>query len=91
MKPFTRVKVIKGIEYLYEITPYYDPVQKKIRQKSKYLGKLVNDQPLKVRSQKKPLISIPEKVLSYGEYLPLLKIVEELKLNLLLSRTFTEK
>lgn len=91
MKPFTRVKVIKGNEYLYEITPYYDPVEKKIRQKSKYLGKLVNDQPIKVRSQKKPLISIPEKVLSYGEYLPLLKIVEELKLDLLLSKSFSEK
>ncbi len=71
----------KGNRILYEITPYYDPVQKKIRQKSKYLGKLVNNQPVKVRSQKKPLISIPEKVLSYGEYFLLLKIVEELKLD----------
>ncbi|AKB32715.1 Mobile element protein [Methanosarcina siciliae HI350] len=51
----------------------------------------MNDQPIKVRSQKKPLISIPEKVLSYGEYLPLLKIAEELKLDLLLSKSFSEK
>ena len=33
MKSFTRVKVIKGQEYLYEITPYYDKEKKQVRQK----------------------------------------------------------
>ena len=25
MEPFHRIKKIKGIEYWYEVTPYYDP------------------------------------------------------------------
>jgi hypothetical protein len=33
MKSFTRIKVINGQEYLYEITPYYDKEKKQIRQK----------------------------------------------------------
>jgi len=39
MKSFTRIKSISDIEYIYEITPYYDKEKKKNRQKSKYLGK----------------------------------------------------
>lgn len=54
MKPFQRIKKINGNEYLYEITPYYDPVKKIIRQKSKYLGKNVNGVPFKVHSQGVP-------------------------------------
>ena len=61
MKPFTRVKVIKGHEYLYEVTPYRDE-KNKLRQKTRYLGKNVNGVPVKVRSQYHP----PKRVLSYG-------------------------
>ena len=48
MKPFTRIKLIKGIEYVYEITPYYDPELKKTRQKSRYMGKYVEGRPVRV-------------------------------------------
>jgi len=85
MKSFTRIKEIKGKEYIYEITPYYDPETKTVKQKSKYLGKNVSGKPLKIRSQTAPLISTPKKVLSYGEYLPLLKIIDNLQLEQLLS------
>ncbi len=85
MKSFTRIKKIKGKEYIYEITPYYDSETKTVKQKSKYLGKNVTGKPLKVRSQTSPFISIPKKVLSYGEYLPLLKIIDNLELEQLLS------
>lgn len=81
MKSFTRIKKINGQEYLYEITPYYDKEKKKIRQKSKYLGKNVNGVPVKVRS----VDQIPKKVLSHGEFVPLKKIAEDLELEKVLS------
>jgi hypothetical protein len=62
MKSFTRIKVINGQEYLYEITPYYDKGKKQIRQKSKYLGKNLNGVPVKVRFKDQ----VPRKVLSHG-------------------------
>ncbi|MDD1733150.1 MAG: IS1634 family transposase, partial [Methanothrix sp.] len=80
MKSFIRSKNIKGQEYLYEITPYYDKEKKQIRQKSKYLGKNVNGVPVKVRSCEK----IPKKALSHGEFIPLKKIAEDLMLEKLL-------
>ena len=83
MKSFTRIKVINGKEYLYEITPYYDKEKKQIRQKSKYLGKNLNGVPVKVRSKDQ----IPRKVLSYGEFVPLQKIAEDLNLENILSET----
>jgi transposase len=81
MKSFTRIKKINGIEYIYEISPFYDKEKKQIRQKSKYLGKNVNGVPVRVRSQGK----IPKKVLSHGEFVPLLKITEDLELERILS------
>ena len=81
MKSFTRVKKINGQEYLYEITPYYDKEKRQIRQKSKYLGKNVNGVPIRVRSQDQ----IPKKVLSHGEFIPLLKIAKDLELEKILS------
>ena len=87
MKSFNRIKNISGLEYIYEITPYYDKEKKKIRQKSKYLGKNVNGVPVKVRSQGK----IPKKVLSHGEFVPLKKITEDLKLDEILSGVLPSK
>ena len=84
MKPFTRVKVIKGHEYLYEVTPYRDE-KNKLRQKTRYLGKNVNGVPVKVRSQYHP----PKRVLSYGEFLPLLHIARELELERHLTKFFS--
>jgi len=83
MKSFTRVKVINGQEYLYEITPYYDKEKKQIRQRSKYLGKNLNGVPVKVRSKDQ----VPKKVLSHGEFVPLMKISEDLNLEQILLET----
>ncbi len=85
MKSFTRIKKINGIEYIYEITPYYDPKTKKIRQKSKYLGKNVNGKPVRVRSRN------PRRVLSYGEFIPLLSIIKELGIEEALLELLSEK
>jgi transposase len=81
MKSFIRTKKINGLEYIYEITPYYDKEKKQIRQKSKYLGKNVNGVPVKVRAKDQ----IPKKVLSHGEFVPIKKITEDLKLEKILS------
>ena len=87
MRSFIRVKKINGQEYLYEITPYYDKEKKQIRQKSKYLGKNVNGVPVRVRSQDQ----IPKKVLSHGEFIPLLKIAGDLELENVLSKVLPTK
>lgn len=80
MKSFIRTKIIKGKEYLYEITPYYDPKTKRIRHKSKYLGKNVDGKPVKVRQQ------IPKSSYNFGEVFPFAKIAEELNLKSLLEK-----
>lgn len=85
MRPFIRVKKINGIEYLYEITPYYDPETKIIRQKSRYLGKNKDGKPIKVRTK------LPKKSYSYGEFIPLLNIIKELKVEEILHRYLPEK
>jgi transposase len=87
MRSFIRVKKINGQEYLYEITPYYDKEKKQIRQKSKYLGKNVNGVPVRVRSKDQ----IPKKVLSHGEFIPLLKIAKDLELEKILSVVLPSK
>jgi len=87
MKSFTRIKKINGLEYIYEITPYYDREKKQIRQKSKYLGKNVNGVPVRMRSKDQ----IPKKVLSHGEFVPLKKIAEDLELEKILSGVLLSK
>lgn len=80
MKAFTRVKIINGQEYLYEITPYYDPNSKKNRQRSKYLGKNVDGKPVKMRR------SMPRNTYHYGEFIPLLDTVKTLKIIEILEK-----
>jgi transposase len=87
MKSFTRIKKIHGLDYLYEITPYYDPETKKIKQRSRYLGKNINGTAVKVFSQG----VIPKKILSYGEFMLLNKIVEDLNLEQIISGLLSEK
>lgn len=85
MKPFNRVKEINGTEYLYEITPYYDHATKKIRQRSKYLGKNVDGKPVRIRSR------LPTRTYSYGEFIPLLHIIREFRIEEILSQYIPEK
>lgn len=50
--------------------------KEKFGKKSKYLGKNIDGVPVKVRSQE----SVPKKALSYGEFIPLMNITNEMKL-----------
>ena len=80
MRAFTRVKVINGREYLYEITPYYDPVLKRNKQRSKYLGKNVDGKPVRMRR------SVPRNIYHYGEFIPLLDTVKTLNIMEILEK-----
>jgi len=79
MKTFNRKKIINGIEYMYEITPYYDSKTKKVRQKSTYIGKCVDG---KVQRMREKLV---KDVFSYGEFLPIEKIISHYKIDKFLT------
>jgi len=76
MKTHTKIKTVNGHDYAYEITYYYDKATKRSRQRSRYLGKVVNGEIVRVREGGK----LPLHALSYGEFLPLVAIAEALAL-----------
>jgi len=88
MKSTKRIKVKNGVEYWYEETPYYDKEKKQIRHKSKYLGRNVDGQPVKMRSasdeikemMKPKSISIKSSF-DYGSIFVLQSIMAELKID----------
>ncbi|PKL59843.1 MAG: hypothetical protein CVV33_05755 [Methanomicrobiales archaeon HGW-Methanomicrobiales-4] len=86
MKTTTRIKKINGHEYLYEITYYYDKETRRTRQKSRYLGKNVDGKPVRVREKAKS----PEKVYSYGEFIPYLTTIKALGLQEMLGTHLSE-
>ena len=107
MKSTLRIKKINGIEYWYEDTPYYDKEKKQIRHKSKYVGRNINGKPIRVRdalnsSDEISSVNIasdeisspsskPINAYNYGEFLPLQKIIDELKIEEYLGDLFNEK
>jgi len=96
MMPTRRIKKINGIEYWYEDIPYYDREKKQIRHKSKYLGRNVNGEPVRVRDALNSNEDISPcskslKAYNYGELLPLQWITDELKLGEYLGDLFNEK
>ncbi|WP_449405513.1 IS1634 family transposase [Methanofollis tationis] len=92
MKPLIRIKRIKGKEYWYEDTPYYDPETKQIRHKSRYLGKNIDGKPVKVRTEPAgaSIASVPTNAYSHGPFLPLLAIIKDLHLDEYLSSLTSE-
>ena len=102
MKSTLRIKKINGIEYWYEDIPYYDKEKKQIRHKSKYVGRNINGKPVRVRDALNSSAEIspdetsspsskPINAYNYGEFLPLQKIVDELKIEEYLGDLFNEK
>jgi hypothetical protein len=95
MKSTKRIKVKNGIEYWYEETPYYDKEKKQIRHKSKYLGRNVDGQPVKMRSaayevkemMKTKSMSIKSSF-DYGSIFVLQSIMAELKIDRYLENLF---
>lgn len=87
MKVFRRIKIISNQQYVYEITPYYDKLSKKIRQKSTYIGKYEGS----LTKVKKARQNLPEQCLSYGEFVVLSQIIKELGLYKILMERLSEK
>ena len=90
-----RIKKINGIEYWYEDTPYYDKEKKQIRHKSKYLGKNIDGQPVKVRSSdmipaRMVVSSAPKSAYNHGNLLPLQSITQELSIQATLEEFLSE-
>ena len=93
MQPTRRIKVKNGIEYWYEETPYYDKEKKQIRHKSKYLGRNVDGQPVRMRAApdeikektKKKSAAI-QSSFDYGSIFLLQSIMEELNLDRYLGK-----
>ena len=88
MQPTRRIKVKNGIEYWYEETPYYDKDKKQIRHKSKYLGRNVDGQPVRMRSapdevkeKTKKKTTEVKSSFDYGSIFVLQSIMEELNLD----------
>jgi transposase len=79
MKKFTRVKRVGGYDYLYEITPYYDKKTKNTKQKTKYLGKLVDGELVRPRTR------LPKSSFDFGEFLPFMKVLDELPITKILE------
>ena len=75
MKPFIRKKKIKGHEYLYEITPYFDEISGKWKQKTKYLGRNIDGAPVR-----KTRIPKTGGVYDFGQYIPAHWAIREYKL-----------
>lgn len=98
MNPTRRIKIINGIEYWYEETPYYDPISKQTRHKSKYIGRNIDGKPVRVRSapddikaktRKKTLPTVRSSY-DYGSILLLQHILHELKLDQYLHTLLTD-
>jgi transposase len=87
VKSFTRVKTINGMEYIYEITPYYDPATKKTRHHSKYLGKKLGESMTPVKTKN----NLPKNSYTMGELLLPLQVIRELEIDELLSIYLDDK
>jgi transposase len=93
--PMLRVKKIKGNLYLYEVTPYYDPVSKKRSQESTYLRKMYPFEDLQNPSREAP--PSPEtpprikEVKAYGDAYVFHHLVEELGLRQTLLKCFSKE
>lgn len=85
MKKFTRIKEKGSRQYAYEITPYYDPETKNTKQKSKYLGVYKDGEIKRVRTK------MPIGAFDYGEFVPLIRIIEELGIEDKLGSILAER
>lgn len=88
MKEFNRIKKINGGKYVYRIFPYYDKKKKVTRQHSKYLGVYTGD--INAPIMKKNL-SVPQRVYSYGEFIPFLSIIDKFNIRNILKECIYDK
>lgn len=86
---FIRYKKFGNQEYAYEVTSYWDSIQKKPRQKTRYLGTVINKEK-KIYEKKKP--EKKEKlILDFGDTYLLYEFLKKTKLRELIEKTFGKK
>lgn len=87
---FTRYKKFGQQEYAYEITPYWDQKTKKPRQKSRYLGVVVNKEKniIEKRAQKKETEKL---ILDFGDSYALHNVFEKTGFIPMLKNVFGER
>ncbi len=73
--PQTVKKVKNGSTYYYERTPGYDPKTKNTAYKYRYVGKEMYGKVGRVR------ITLPRRSYIYGPFLPLVKIMDSLRMG----------
>lgn len=84
---FIRYQKFGKKEYAYEITAYWDKTTKSCRQKTKYLGVVV-DKEQKI-FEKKRLVATPEKlILDFGDSFILDNLLRETGFNQMITRSF---
>lgn len=85
MRKFIRVKDKGGGQYAYEITPYYDPETKNTKQKTRYLGVYKDGEIKRVQTK------MPIGAFDYGEFVPLIRIIDELGIEEKLGSILPER
>ena len=97
MKPARRIKRINGIEYWYEETPYYDPVSKQTRHTSRYLGRNIDGEPVRMRSAPDEVVAMTKSPkatvrssFDYGSIFLLQQCQQDLHLDQYLSELLSE-
>ncbi|MGC8563034.1 MAG: hypothetical protein ACP5NO_07595 [Thermoplasmata archaeon] len=78
------MKERNGRTYVYERTPYYDPVIRNTKYRYRYIGKYVDGKVTMVRSV------LPRASIVYGPFIPMLDIVKECGMKRLLDKYLTE-
>lgn len=78
------MKERNGRTYVYERTPYYDPIIKNTKYRYRYIGKYVDGKVTTVRSV------LPRASIVYGPFIPMLDIVKECGIKRLLDKYLTE-
>lgn len=87
---FVRYKKFGNQEYAYEITAYWDPVSKKPRQKTKYLGVVIDKE--KRLYTKKGVKPKPEKLLlDFGDTYLVHEFLKSTKLFQLIEKVFKDR
>ena len=85
---FIRYQKYGNQEYAYEITAYWDKVRKTCRQKSKYLGVVIDKK--KKLFEKKTQMTKPEKlIVDFGDSYVLHQVLQETGFNQLLEKSFS--
>lgn len=86
---FIRYKKFGNKEYAYEVNAYWDPKLKKPRQKSRYLGAVIDK---KKKIIKRKVKKEDEKlILDFGDVYLLNEFMKKVKIHSLLNRVFGEK